>query len=240
MDSMKIAIMQPYFFPYMGYFQLVKAVDLFVVLDDVNFIKRGWIHRNQLVFNNSSKLFSIPLENASQFRLINEIKIAETQFSGFRENLIKSIKQFYARERFLNTGLTMLEDALTAGKHISAMAVRSIEIVCRQLEISTLITLSSSLPGMTAWKKERRLIEICKFFGADTYINPPGGKELYHHSVFEEYGLDLQFIKPSIVPYKSSSHDFFPALSVLDAIMCVGPDYAASTLLPYFELEAAK
>lgn len=97
---MKLAIMQPYFFPYIGYFQLIHAVDKFIILDDVNYINRGWINRNKIIINGEAKWFTLSLDKASQNKLIKEINISSKDV--FHEKLLKTLKIFYGKAPYFN------------------------------------------------------------------------------------------------------------------------------------------
>lgn len=215
--------MQPYFFPYLGYFQLIAASDVFVSLDDVNFIKKGWINRNRLVFNNKPVFFTVPLENASQNRLICDTRIAATEFVTWKDNILKSVTAFYKKFPFYAEGMSILEavfeqPAIT----ISDMALASVRACCDALHMSTSITISSTTPQAENCKKEKKLIAICKSLQADTYLNPIGGVDLYSQDMFTQDGIRLQFLKPELAPYTAGKREFIPALSILDVIFTCG------------------
>lgn len=103
---MKIAVMQPYLFPYIGYFQLLNAVDMFVVFDDVNFIKKGWINRNNILVNRQKYLFTVPLKDASQNKLIKEVQIAD---DGWQEKFLKTVAQSYKKAEFFDEAFALIE-----------------------------------------------------------------------------------------------------------------------------------
>lgn len=220
---MRISIMQPYFFPYLGYFQLIAASDIFVSLDDVNFIKKGWINRNRLVFNNKAVLFSVPLENVSQNRLIRDTRVALTAFALWKDNFIKSVTAFYKKFPFFNEGMSILEAVFAQPvATISDMALASLRTCCNALHITTPIMISSTTPQAANCKKEKKLIAICKSLQADTYLNPIGGVELYSQDMFSQDGIRLQFLKPALPPYTVGKREFIPALSILDVIFACG------------------
>ena len=220
---MRISIMQPYFFPYLGYFQLIAASDIFVSLDDVNFIKKGWINRNRLVFNNKAALFTVPLENVSQNRLICDTRIAATAFAIWKDNFLKSVAAFYKKFPFFTEGMSILEAVLAQpAAAISDMAIASLRACCDALHITTPIMISSTIPQAVDCKKERKLIAICKSLQADTYLNPIGGVSLYSQDMFTQDGIRLRFLKPALPPYTCSKREFIPALSILDVIFACG------------------
>lgn len=107
--------MQPYLFPYLGYFQLIQAVDKFILLDDVNFIKRGWVNRNRILVNGKDHLFSLPLQRASQFKKINDLKLAD--YPGWRNRFFKTLTHAYRQASQYEPVMKMLHQALpqTAG-----------------------------------------------------------------------------------------------------------------------------
>jgi len=216
---MKTAIMQPYAFPYIGYFQLVNAVDTFVFYDDVNFIKRGWINRNQILVNNSAHLFTIPLKNASQNKLIQdvELKIDEKWLTNF----YSTIEFNYKKAPFFKETFKIIQLIFNAEHNsIADLAIDSITTISNHLELSTVLRKSStSFKSSTGIKKADRLIDITKKSNADTYINPSGGKELYDKNYFEQKGINLQFIENRITHYPQFKNDFVGGLSIIDVLM---------------------
>jgi len=167
---MKIAIMQPYLFPYIGYFQLINAVDKFVFYDDVNFIKRGWINRNKILINGKAHLFSIPLKKASQNKSINEIELAVDQkwLSGFYATL----KQNYKKAKYFDVIFSLIEIIFSSNHTIiSDFTINSITTLCHYLGISTIFEKSSMKYAFTKeLNKEDRLIEITKINNTTEYI----------------------------------------------------------------------
>ena len=176
---MKAAIMQPYLFPYIGYFQLIKAVEKFVFLDDVNFIKKGWINRNQILINNQAYLFTVPLQKTSQNILIKETKISYNE--DWIEKLLKNLKNNYKKAPHFQTIFSLIENILYKKfNSISYLARQSIQEVSNYLEIKTDFKVSSeNYLDTINLKKEKRLIEICKQTKCTEYVNPIGGKEIY-------------------------------------------------------------
>ncbi|TXB63699.1 WbqC family protein [Vicingus serpentipes] len=216
---MKLAIMQPYIFPYIGYFQLINAVDTFVFYDDVNFIKRGWINRNQILINNKAHLFSIPLVNASQNKLVNEVELAAD--IKWLKQFYTTLEQNYKKAPFYDETFQLIKSVFEEPlKTIDELAEKSIITVCNHLEISTVLKKSSlahaSSKGM---EKADRLIDITIKNKANTYINPIGGKELYHKSYFKKKNIDLFFIKNEINSYQQFNNDFIGSLSIIDVMM---------------------
>ncbi len=217
---MKTAIMQPYFLPYIGYFQLINAVDTFVILDDVNFIMRGWINRNNILLNNKPYLFSIPLEKPSQNKLISETKLAFDEKN--RKNLLKTIEMAYKKAPMFNEIYPLVEDIINFDESdLTGFILNSFMKISNYLEIKTNFLLSSQIEKDNLLKAEEKIIEICKKSGTKTYINLPGGRSLYNKGNFEKVEIELKFLQPhqENIIYKQFGQDFAPSLSFLDIMM---------------------
>lgn len=212
---MKIGIMQPYFMPYIGYWQLINAVDKYVVYDDVNYIKKGWINRNNVLVNHQAKLFTISLKGASQNKLINEIEIAD-DFSNF----LKLIEYNYSKAPYFSQTYNLLKEIISfESKNLALFLYNSIVKVCSYLDIQTEIILSSDIPKDNSLKGQDKILEICKLLRADTYINAIGGKELYDKNIFSQQGVSLFFLQSETQPYIQGKIDFVPYLSLIDILM---------------------
>lgn len=213
---MKIAIMQPYFFPYIGYFQLINAVDKFVIYDDVNFIKNGWINRNRILINGKDNYLTVHLKDASSFKLINNVN-----FTGNRNKLIKTIQQTYIKAPYFKDVYSIIEKVLTYECNlISELAHKSIIEVLAYLNIDTEIIVSSEKLNYTKnYKNQERIIAICKELGATHYINANGGQELYNKEIFANEGIELNFIKSQEIKYKQFNNEFISWLSIIDVLM---------------------
>ena len=215
---MKVAIMQPYFFPYLGYFQLINAVDVFVVYDDVNYIKKGWINRNNILVNGKPHLFSIALKEVSQNKLINEIAIDET--SNWSKNLAKTMALSYKKAPFFQTVFPLIEDILQQNeKNLSQFITYSLQQICKYLKMETIIAVSSQIEKDNTLKGSEKIIEICKKMKATEYINAIGGKELYDKADFSKHNIDLHFIQSKKIEYPQFSNEFVPWLSIVDVMM---------------------
>ena len=237
---MRISIMQPYIFPYIGYFQLIKASDIFVFLDDVSFIKKGWIHRNRLYFNGAIHHFTIPIDNASQFKKINETLISEYEFKKWKYKFIASIETFYKKQPYFEEGMDIVTSILHSSfSTISEVSANSITACCDLFGISTSVKYSSQMGNSKELKKELRLIDICKQCECSFYINAVGGKDIYTSDMFFPHEITLEFITPNIAPYPVQGRSFVPSLSILDAIMCCGKDYIRDNLLSGYTVEEA-
>ena len=215
---MKLAIMQPYIFPYIGYFQLIKAVDKFVIYDDVNFINRGWINRNRILVNGKDSLFTIPLKEASQNKLINDIDV--NWDDAWKSKWLKTLEQSYKKAPFYQQVLPIIEQTLGQEKTIfSEIIVENLKLINAYLGVTTEIIPSSAIYQNIELKAQNRILDICLQEKANHYINPIGGIELYQKEVFEEKGMQLNFIKSKPVQYPQLKNDFVPWLSILDVLM---------------------
>lgn len=212
---MKLGIMQPYFLPYLGYWQLMKNVDTYVVYDDVAYIKGGWINRNNFLVQGNPKLYTFSLEGAGSFKLINEISIKD-DFSNF-----KKLLQFnYAKAPFYKDCMELVERIISFDKkNLGKFLFNSIKIIAEYLDFETKILLSSEIEKDNNLKGKDKVISICKLLGADEYLNAIGGQELYNKEEFLQNGIKLSFVKTNITPYKQFKNTFVPGLSILDILM---------------------
>lgn len=215
---MKLAIMQSYFFPYIGYWQLMNAVDKFVIYDDVNYIKRGWINRNIIIENKKANYLTLPLIKPSQNKLINEITIFEPQKS--KEKLFKRIYTAYHKAPFYENIIDLLENIiLNEETNLSKYLINSIKLINKYLEIKTTLILSSELEKDNIKKGRDKIIEICKKLNADYYINPIGGTKLYNKEEFARHNIKLSFLKTDDIKYQQFDNEFIPNLSIIDVMM---------------------
>jgi len=215
---MRIAIMQPYFLPYIGYLQLMNAVDKFVIYDDVNYINKGWINRNRLLVNGKEYLFTVPLKEASQNKLINEIELGNDP--QWRTKLLKTIEQAYKKAPYYATVLGIIEKIVNLeAQTISQLIVGSLGILKQHLAIPTQLVLSSTMYQNSHLKAQARILDICLQEKATQYINPIGGVALYDKTIFAKEGVQLNFIKSKPVEYQQLKSEFVPWLSVVDLMM---------------------
>ena len=232
---MKIAVMQPYFFPYIGYFQLINAVDKFIIYDDVNYINRGWVNRNNILINGVATLIQIPLSGASQNKLINQVEILKE--AKWKTKLLRTIEQNYKKAPHFTYVFDWLQNLFNKEySNISQFNVDSIKAVCTYLGLNTQIIESSSYYHNEHLKGQNRILDICAKENANHYINPIGGTNLYDNELFNEKGIVLNFIKPSIVPYEQRVATFIPFLSIIDVLMNCQSDYIKTKLLNSYEL----
>lgn len=221
--------MQPYLFPYLGYFQLVAAVDRFVFYDDVNYIKNGWINRNRLLIGDEVRYVTVPLAGASPSLKINEVTVQPRD--KWLRKLLESIRHAYSKAPYYARVSELIGDVFgSTATCVSTLASRSVVDVARYLKLDTEFVMSSQPYGNATLKGPQRVLDICAKERADIYLNLPGGKALYEPRVFSEAGIELIFIEPSLPPYPQHSTTFCPGLSILDVLMFNDPDEARAML----------
>ena len=220
---MTIAIMQPYFLPYIGYMQLMNTVDTFILYDDVAFINRGWINRNKILLNGQEHLFTVPLKDASQNKRINEVMLADDP--KWRSKLLKTVEQAYRKAPYYQTVMPLTEKIINfATDSIAGLVLNSFVELNQYLGLTTRLVASSSVYENAHLKAQDRILDICRQEKATHYINPIGGVELYDKPTFAQAGIELNFIKAKRVDYtqfnrSSGDAEFIPWLSILDALM---------------------
>lgn len=214
---MKVGIMQPYFFPYIGYWQLLNAVDKYVVYDDVNYIKNGWINRNRILINGQPHWFTLPLDKASPFNLINEINISSE--NKVKENMLKTLHMAYHKAPFFNEVFPLVEKTIFYSLNLSESLFFSIQEITKYLGIRTELILSSTLNKDNTLKGKNKVLSICKLLNADVYLNAIGGQDLYDKQEFQEHDLKLEFLQTDKVIYKQLKNQFVPNLSIIDVLM---------------------
>lgn len=229
---MKIAIMQPYFFPYIGYFQMVAASDVFVFYDDVNYIERGWINRNCFIERNGKKYFTVPVEKASSYKKINQIKIAKSEW---KNNFQKMIQMSYGKAPFFNETKQLVKEILTINyEYIHDLAKASIIQIAKKLNMETNFVYSSSVYENEEMVGTERLLNICAQNNASGIIMPVGSAELYGKNDFLPHNILLRRVQMPDVTYKQYSvQRFEPNLSILDVLMFNGIDKTRAKILNY-------
>lgn len=217
---MKLAIMQPYFMPYIGYFQLINTVDKFIFYDEVTFIKKGWINRNRMLLNNQPKTFTIPLTNASSNNLIKDVLISDDKYKEWRRSFLRSLMFSYKKAKNYKKVQPLIENILSGSpKHISDLAIKSVMEVSKYLELQTEFETYTQDSGILYDSAQDRVLSICSREQASIYINPIGGTELYSVSDFENKNIELYFLQSRKSVYKQFSNEFVPFLSIIDILM---------------------
>lgn len=231
---MKLGIMQPYLFPYIGYFQLLAAVDKFIVYDDVTFIKQGWVNRNRILLEGKDEMFTVPIQDQSSFKLIHETQILKNPV--WRRKLLVKFEHAYKKAPFFKPVFELVRGVLDSTENlIGAMAVKGIKSVCGYLDIHTRIIEHSAAYGNAHLKAQDRVLDLCAKEKASVYINAAGGTELYSKDDFRNRGIELQFLRSKEIAYRQLGAAFVPGLSIIDVMMFNSPEETRE-LLKRFEL----
>ncbi len=214
---MKLAIMQPYFFPYIGYFQLIAAVDMFIVYDNIKYTKKGWINRNRMLQNDKDMTFSLPLKSASDTLDVCDRELA-ADFN--RNKLLNQFKGAYRRAPYFTQTLPLIENIVQyEGTNLFRFLHHSIVRTCEHLGITTEIRVSSGIAIDHELKNQEKVLALCEAVGANTYVNAIGGIELYSKETFRKKGIELKFIQSKPFVYPQFGDVFVPWLSIIDVMM---------------------
>jgi len=228
---MMIAIMQPYLFPYIGYFQLIHSVETFIFADDLNFIKNGFINKNSILAEGKPYKISLQLFAASQNKRINEIQVGDNG-----EKLLRIIESRYRKTPYYNNVYPLLETILlNQEKNLARFIGFSLTEISDYLEIQPNFFYSSELEKDNSLKFDARIMDICNRLKADHYINPIGGQKLYDKSKFAQEGIKLSFINTKLIEYKQFDNPFVPNLSIIDVMMFNSKE-TINKMLDYYEL----
>ena len=215
--NMKVAIMQPYFFPYIGYFQLIAAVDVFVVYDNIQYAKKGWISRNRMLQNGKDVMFSLSLKSDSDYLDVCE-RVLSAEFN--RDKMLNQIKGAYRRAPYFSQIFPLIEQIIRyEDANLFRFLYHSITKICEHLEIETEIRISSEIAIDHDLKNQDKVLALCEAVGADIYVNAIGGVELYSSEKFRDKGMDLKFIQAERFEYLQFGNAFVPWLSIIDVMM---------------------
>lgn len=207
--------MQPYLFPYMGYFQLIHAVDKFVIYDDVNFIKGGWINRNFILSQGQKKRITLQLQGASPNLLINQVMVGTN-----KNKLLKTIKQSYSKAPQYDSVYRLIEGVVLYDEaNLARYIDNSLRKICDYLNIKPKWYISSNIKKDISFSGQDKILSICRELEASTYINAVNGLDLYEQSIFNSSGVNLQFIKSKLNEYSQFGNKFIPSLSIIDVLM---------------------
>lgn len=208
-------------------------MDKFVIYDDVNYIKRGWINRNNILVNGHSKLINVRMSKVSQNKLINEIEV--THDLSYNEDLLQTINRSYSKAPFFENVFPLVERVINQHeKKLAKYLEFSIREVCKYLSIHTEIIISSEISKSNELKGQDKIIEICKLLSSDQYMNVIGGQSLYSSPDFQLCGIELKFLKTLDITYPQTSKEkFVPNLSILDIMMFNSPEHINSMLKDY-------
>jgi hypothetical protein len=216
---MKLAIMQPYFFPYIGYFQLINAVDEFIIYDNIEFTKKGWINRNRILVNGKEEYITLPLKKDSDYLHVRERQLADAWLLD-RKKMLNRIVESYRKAPLFNIVYPVMEKIVLYNEtNLFNFIFNSIGQVNEYLGVNTTFIVSSAISIDHTLKAQEKVIAICRSRMADEYINPIGGLELYSKDHFNRAGINLQFIKMNDIRYSQFNNEFVPGLSIIDVMM---------------------
>nr|MBF0681998.1 WbqC family protein [Pseudomonas sp.] len=214
-----VAMMQPYLFPYLGYFQLIAHSDAFVLGDDLQYVKASWINRNRVLVNGQPKLITFPLRKGELQDLINQRRLCD-DFPREAQKLLRTLELAYARAPYHDDVMPMLREILeNPERNLAHFTEQSIRRICAYLQITTPIYVGSELGLPPPVDKQDRVISIAKKLGAEAYINPIGGMALYCPALFRAHGLSLRFLRMDELSYPQFKQPFVPSLSIIDVLM---------------------
>lgn len=240
---MKLAVMQPYFFPYLGYFQGIHSVDKYLLYDQLAYLKEGWVHRNRfLVVNDQPAYFTANVKKKSSFARICDIELVENPV--WRKKILHSIFLNYKSRLYFDEIYPLVESVVNADvSRIAELSVLSVKTVCEYLEISTDVCSDTSkylqleekladeanllvnFPRLRLKHFERKVVralEICRIEGANIFINAIGGQSLYSKDEFRANNVDLFFVQTRPYAYSQPASAFYPHLSIIDVLMNCG------------------
>ncbi len=231
---MKFGIMQPYFLPYIGYFQLIAAVDQFVVYDNIKYTKKGWINRNRFLQNGKDAMFSLSLKKDSDSLDVCKRELA-ADFD--REKLLNQLKGAYRRAPHFEQTFPLIEQVVRYSEtNLFLFLHNSIVQVCAHLGITTKIIVSSEVVIDHHLQAQDKVLALCKALGATTYVNAIGGIELYSKEMFREKSIELKFIQSKLFEYVQFGDAFVPWLSIVDVMMFNPLDAIRTSISNNYEL----
>jgi hypothetical protein len=215
----KVAIMQPYFFPYIGYFQLINSVEEFVIYDNIEFTKKGWINRNRILVNETDAMISLPVKKDSDYLHVKDRFLADT-WELERKKMLNRIIESYRKAPHFKDCHELIEKCINyEERNLFKFILHSVQTLVQYLDIDTKLVISSSVPIDHQLKSADKVIAICKERGAEIYINPIGGQEIYDKEHFKKNNIELQFHRSNQINYTQFNNEFIPWLSIVDVLM---------------------
>ena len=219
---MKLAIMQPYFLPYLGYFSLIKHTDEFILLDTVQFIRHGWIERNRILKPSDGwQYIMVPLKKYSRETIIKDIEINNDQ--QWKEKILAQLQHYKKQAPYFSNVIDILNEIFSKEyATIVDLNLASLKTVCNYLGINTPIQVFSlmNIDIEPANAPDEWALNICKALGnVDEYWNPPGGQSFFDRKKYENAGINLKFHSAILTDYDQKRNVFEPGLSILDVMM---------------------
>ena len=211
--------MQPYFMPYIGYFQLINSVDKFIIYDNIQYTKKGWINRNRILINGKDQLITLPIKKDSDYLNVVERKLSES-WEKDKNKTLNIIKASYSKAPYFEESYNLISKCLNNPEvNLFRFIYDSIILINEYLEIKTQIVISSTIDVDHTLKSQDKVLSLCKSQNADVYINSIGGIELYDKETFKQNKIELNFIKSTSFQYKQFNNEFVSWLSIIDVLM---------------------
>lgn len=234
---MTIALMQPYFFPYIGQFQIINAVDRFILVDELQHIQAGWIHRNRILKPNGGWQYIILPIGKHKLRLNTLIKDIQVVENGdWKRRILGQVEHYKKMAPFYRDVCNVLQECFhSTERNITKLNGSFFKVVCTYLGIPFKLEISSEMnfDYSTVTDKEDRGIKMCRQIGAHRLINPPGGINLYSKENFRQNGVQLEFLQPDLSLYDQRNGNFEPGLSIIDVMMFNSPSDIKTMLNAY-------
>jgi hypothetical protein len=230
---MKLAIMQPYFLPYIGYWQLINCADEFIIYDNIEYTKKGWFNRNRILEIDHDRLFTLPIKKGSDFLPVNHRFLSNDSDKEISRTL-RIIESSYKKAPYFELAYPIIRDCFGhTDKNLFNYILYSVKEICRYMGITTEIVISSNIDIDHSLRGEDKVLALCKAEGATSYINAIGGTSLYDKQRFVANGLELRFIKTETIEYRQFNNKFVPSLSVIDIMMFNSKDEIREMLGKY-------
>lgn len=224
---MTLGLMQPYLFPYLGYFQLMRHVDTYVFYENVQYMRQGWVNRNRLYTNikkNETHYFTFAVVKDDYKKEINERYYSNLKADC--EKLRRILYQSYKNASNFEEAYTVIDQALQfENNNVAYFNMNANYLIARYMGIDTQITCMERIKDKGFWDNyyrldyESKVIYICRFFQGQRYVNAIGGASLYHKKAFLHNNIELKFIKMDDIVYPQFEGEFTPNLSIIDVIM---------------------
>lgn len=216
---MRLAIMQPYFMPYIGYFQLINSVDKFVIYDNIQYTKKGWINRNRILVNGKDQLVTLSIKKDSDYLNVVDRELSES-WNKDKNKMLNVIKAAYSKAPYFEDSYELISQCLNNPEsNLFRFIYDSIILINGYLDIKTPVIISSTINTNHTLKSQDKVLSLCKSQNADVYINSIGGVSLYDKETFKRHEIELNFIKSNPIQYKQFNNEFVPWLSIIDVLM---------------------
>lgn len=223
---MVLGFMQPYFFPYLGYFDLINYSDRWIVFDTAQYIRRGWINRNRILHPEKGwQYIVVPIQKSKREEAIGNIRISDQE--AWKEKIIGQLNHYKKHARYFKEIRSLLIDCLcTDEKKISKLNTAILKKICTYLDIPFQYQYFSEMnldlppveyPGDWA-------LHLSEALGAKEYVNPPGGRDLYDNQKFEKRGIKLTIREISLFEYECNHYQYEQNLSIVDVLMWNAPE----------------